>query len=277
MVAVVVVTGLVAGACGAAPAAGPVQTSEHATTTTTVVRRIARDTSNNVVSEHIMVPYEAVLYAAPSAVVGTVTAVDGPFWNAADGQKWTSQPDDYTSPGLYREVTIDVEQVIRDELGLPPGRVEFVTLGGGDGSQDRNALLGGDFRVGDRVLVLLYTEALPMRERLLFVYEPFYQFQGVYHIVPSPEGDRVLSSRDYYATRHPRVVIGDDEPPPPPVEPGPLLTDFVADLTAMRERVDERWEVYRPKATYEAAVIANIMTMLETGTYRNVELPSPSG
>lgn len=231
-------------------------------------RQIAQDTTSAVVGLYpVPESREMLFYAAPVVVVCSVESVEGPFWNTADGQKWEEISDkslaeggDYTSPILYREITIRVEDVIRNEMAVPDDRIEFIALGGGTHSQDQDPLVGGDFREGERLVLFLTESRLRMRERPIPVYEPFYLRHGVFHV--TDEGlvfaDVVLEATAQYEAEGLTEFLD-------PLPDGRPLGEFLTAVEASRDQVVEAWEPYRPRPGDAAVVIEQLMELLEAG------------
>lgn len=119
---------------------------------------------------------DMLLSRAQVVLRGSVSAVDGPFWNQANGQFWDRVPsEDYALQGLYREVTLDVSEVLWDDFGAAAAArpFQFITYGDGQGSDPRHGGLSGDgahFAIGDEVVVLLEWRAYGLRETGVDVY-----------------------------------------------------------------------------------------------------------
>jgi len=190
--AVALVMFVVTAACGSPSTTGdnPPSASEVGE----VERRPAEDTSGQQfeVATRPPLPIDALLYAAGSVLRGTV---DGPFWNQADGQRWELTESDFTPPDLYREVQFDVTEVLRDDVGVEPGRIVIRVRGGGSGAETTDsAPFGGTFIPGEDVYILVTLSAYFMREGPIDVFQPLDQSGGVFHASVSGVLDRDLFS-----------------------------------------------------------------------------------
>lgn len=199
------------------------------------VRRVAEDTSSNQASPITVerIPDEGVVYAAPLVLEGVVEEVAGPFWNQVDGQKWEDR-DSYTVPFLYREITLRTTRVLRDDDGVAGGTFTFLASGGGLGSDDLYATVGGTFSEGDHVVVMLSPGVLPMREGPTKAYWTFFGSQGVH-------------------------VIADEE----------QLADLVERIGRARDVIQDEWEPYRLRVSVDLMdqQIAMIEYFIEHGEW----------
>ncbi len=176
--------------------------------------------------------------------------VDGPFWNQADGQKWApvdapvAEGGDYTAPVLYREVTIRVSEVLRDDFGILTSDVVTIeALGAGPDGADENAYIGGHFAVGDEVLLFLSNQVFYLREGPVVALQPFSFAEGVYHVV----GGQVVPDHLYPGVA-PSARSPDDQDEVVVSSQGVALAEFEARVVAARQTVDQAWEAYRPAA-----------------------------
>lgn len=192
------------------------------------VRAPARDASGPHLAPLIVdtFPLEALLYAAPIAVQGSVTDVQGPFWNQADGQKWVDDAanPNYTDPTLYREITISVSSVLRDDLGVVNDILIIRAYGGGTPEEGEAALRGGNFVPGEEIVVLLSQEAFFMREGPIDWLIPLLGFQSVLHVHRTTDLVTLL--------------------PETPVDPFPLAV-FLTDLASSRLTPHPEWDDLR--------------------------------
>lgn len=147
--------------------------------------------SPNAVVDTLAIGLDLLMSRAQVAVRGVVRSVDGPYWNQADGQFWPRHEDDYTAQSIYREVTIDVTDVLWDELG--DARIgqpfQFIALGDGNGDSPSGGDLPGDgaiYAVGDEVIVLLEWKVFNFRETGADVYQVAEPPWGVFN--PNPDG-----------------------------------------------------------------------------------------
>lgn len=205
---------------------------------------------------------DGVIYTAPAAVIGTVTSVTGPFWNQANGQKWDGAdgplPDaviDYTVPMRYREVTLQVVEVLWDDIDLSSEKLTMLVSGGGDTQVGDEPFKAGQFTEGEEVLVLLSSDVFFMREGPVEAVRPYYSRQGVYHLVADISEVRVVPDVVHVARAAepevPDITL-------PPVAAFPVLEDFVAEAHALRSGSHPEWEPYRPAKGQAAAMIALI-------------------
>ncbi len=247
----------------------PSTTSSITDAGVSVERRPAEDTSTDVSASRIWLDEKVILYAAPMVVVGTVREVAGPFWNSADGQKWTDQPGAMDSPArtvptLYREVAIDIERVVRDDYQQLGTTVDVVAVGGGAGSDDADAFGGGRFVEGERVVLFLATQVLYSRDDMVPVVMPFWAFQSVYHVgadgLVMPDGAaEVIEARR-------NVVVSPGDPEPPPVQGDfATLDEFLAMVEDSRTVRNQEWEGYRTTPADIDARIEIMKQILETG------------
>ena len=91
--------------------------------------------------------------------MGTVSGIEGPFWNEADGQRWEyvpSEGQDYTTPFMFRLVTIHVDEILRDDIGVKrvasPFTPRVVGLLLSWHRAETSRAPGGQFEVGEKVL-----------------------------------------------------------------------------------------------------------------------------
>jgi len=262
------------GATGQDPGSEGAPTTPSTTSSITdagvaVERRPAEDTSTDVSASRIWLDERIIFYAAPMVVVGTVREVAGPFWNSADGQKWTDQPRASDSPArtlptLYREIAIDIERVVRDDYRQLGETVNLVAVGGGAGSDDTDAFGGGRFVEGERVVLFLATQVLYSRDDMVPVIMPFWAFQSVYHVgadglvIPDGAAEAIEARRN--------VVVSPGDPEPPSVQENfVMLNDFVAMVGDARSTRNEVWDAYRTTPADIDARIAIMKQILETG------------
>lgn len=215
-----------------------------------VARRVAQDTTNDNTAMFVTLDPDGVIYAAPLVVRATVASVGGPFWNAADGQKWTHRlrdtdegPRDYTTPELYREVTLEVKEILRDDHGFADEALTVFAYGGGPDTEDRNAYRNGHFTPGEEVIVFLARQAFFMRESSLVVHMPFYGAAGVYHIEDGKViSDTVLTLRENTDPSDPDALNKEAETPYPSIE------EFLDMISRSRDDTNADYESYRPPA-----------------------------
>ncbi|MCP3999276.1 MAG: hypothetical protein GY722_30050 [bacterium] len=217
-------------------------------TATPVARRVATDTRPQYAADYASLETEGVIYAAPLVVRGVVESVEGPFWNVGDGQRWQMRlddtlegPADYTVPVMYRDVTLSVKEILRSDHGFDGDKLTVYALGGGEKSEDMEPFVAGRFVAGDDVILFLSLEVFYMREEPIAVYQPFYQSQGVYHVV---DGD-VLSAG------HMAILEAIEDPKLDPLDKPEMpattsVEDFLAQLADARKTTDAKWEVHKP-------------------------------
>ena len=154
------------------------------------------DASPDAVVDTLAIGLDLLMSRAQVAVRGVVRSVDGPYWNQADGQFWSRQEEDFTFQSIYREVTIDVVEVLWDELGdAQVGRpFPFIAVGDGKGGGPRSGDLPGDGAVyaeGDEVVVLLEWRVFNFRETGTDVYQVAEPPWGVFN----PNSDGTFSAQ----------------------------------------------------------------------------------
>ncbi len=241
-----------------------------------VERRPAEDTSTDVVASSEWLDPEVILYVAPMVVIGTVREVRGPFWNSADGQKWTrsqqtTEKPVSVSPSLYREIVVTVESVIRDDYEQLSPTISVFTSGGGEGSEDLDAFRGGRFSEGERVVLFLSTQVQYFRDDMLAVTRPYWGTQSIFHV--NENGDVMPDGAAEAIEARRSVVLSPGDPEPPPVQSSFLtLDEFVAKVQGARLPVNEEWERYRSEPSVVDAKIEFLQQILETG-----EIPEPPG
>ena len=234
-------------------------------------RTVAVDTTTDYVADYATLDRAGVIYAAPLVVRGTVESVDGPFWNSKDGQKWEpiveaddETPADSTVPVLYREVTVRIADILRNDHGFDGTEIAFLAIGGGEGSDDRDAVVGGRFTAGDEVILFLSLDVFYMRSGPIAAYQPFYLGAGVFHV---GDDGKVLSEGDITLLE----MIQDpeidpmDKPSPPEF---PSLASFLADITGARDTAQPAWEPYRPAEDSAYSQIEMIEQAIEDGRPR---------
>ena len=241
---------------------------------TPVVRRVAEDTYHTATGPRRDLPEGTVVYAAPMVIIASVAEVAGPFWNQADGQKWAKNSEtDYTHPLLYREVTVNVETILRDDHGTVEDVMVFVAIGGGEGSEDIGAFDGGRFVEGERLVLFLYTAELLMRDRPVIRPRPFDGSRGVFHIVEQEGEDRVYSDGGFGRL----AKMADHEPsegdPPPRLPSFVLLEDFIYEVEHARDEINPELEVYRVSSTSAEDRVGLINDYRDTGRFP----PPPPG
>ena len=221
---------------------------DQTSTSTTVIRQVATDTEPQYAADYQSLAADGVIYAAPLVVRGTVESVEGPFWNTGDGQRWEMRledtldgPADYTVPVMYRDLTIDVTDVLRDDHGFEADTLTVYALGGGEESEDMEPFAAGRYGVGDDIILFLSLEVFYMREKPIAVYQPFYQSTGVYHIVDG----QVLSAG------HLAIQAAIDDPKLDPLDKPEMpsttsVEDFLGQIAESRTVRNDQWEVYRP-------------------------------
>ncbi|VAV94792.1 hypothetical protein MNBD_ACTINO02-2277 [hydrothermal vent metagenome] len=266
------------GAGEAAAESTPRPAVSSTSTSFVVVRRPAEDTwtDPNIHSDYITIDPEIVFYAAPIVVVGTVREVLGPFWNSADGQRWTRPPrtaDTLPSvePGMYREIVVDIETVLRDDFQQMDSVVRVVAGGGGVEPDPRDAFRGGRYTEGETVVLFLRLQVRFMRDDLLAAYKPFWGPQGVFHVA---RDGTVLGDGVAEAIERKQNEIPDPEAPPePPFVPEVItLEEFSAMIASIRDVRNEAAEGYRLDPSVVAAEIEFWTEFFETGV-----VPDPPG
>lgn len=130
---------------------------------------------------------------AQVGILGKVVEVSPVRWNIEDGAKWEATSKDSAIPVPYRDVKIEVSDVVfRADFETQPGAILDVRLRG-DGTDTGAAVgivpglrynrSGGDAAVGDAVLLLAHEGDFPMREghseRVLL---PVNGFQGLWTV-----------------------------------------------------------------------------------------------
>ena len=273
---------VVLAACGAAeqnagsevaPTAPPTASS-ITDTEVAVERRPAEDTATDVAASYEWLDQDIIFYASPMVVVGTVREVNGPFWNSADGQKWSDSPaaDDIpgrVAPGLYREIVLDIETVVRDDYNQAAATIVVIAPGGGERSQDPTVVGGGRFTQGEQVVLFLSTQVLYTRDDMFAATMPFWGYQSVFHVgadgvvVPDGAAQSVEAEQNL-------VVAPGDPTPPPVVRDFMTLDEFVAMVEGARSVRNEQWELYRSDPSVVDAEIEFMREYFETGI-----LPEP--
>ena len=220
-------------------------------------REVAADRHNGSAGIYPTIDPEAVVYSAPLALTGTVTQVEGPFWNQASGQKWEDSGS-YTVPYMYREIRLAVTETLRNDFDVDvSGDFVFIAIGGGETATGDAPFIGGHFNVDDEVIVFLSSQVLYMREQPIVVYQPHYFNQGVFH---SRRGlaiaDQRLDGLD---------VAPDAESAVQPGAPGQPVEAFLDLVRSGRGADIPAWNPYRPSEMVAYEEVATIMRYLETG------------
>jgi len=258
----------------AAEAEGTVPASATGVVSGETQRRVAEDRTGRGISEFPTLPLDGIVYAAPTVVSATVLAVDGPFWNQADGQKWIdsgaatfAEGADYTVPVMYREVTLSIDRVERDDLAIPTEGSDLVmiALGGGETADDPDALAGGSYTVGERLVLYLSSEVFYMRDVPLVAIQPFFLSDGVYH-VRTEQGAEVVVP-DQLIGLYDR---GDDEYSDEDIEDMLSFVRVTPDELLSRTndaRIVEKpkWEAYRVQVGAAEALVEFIMNDIGKG------------
>ena len=146
----------------------------------------------------------AIVSITDAAVRGTIVDVGAARWNSNDGAPWTPEPGDLSSPLLYRDVTLEVDQIAfsTGDIAVEPGdRITFRSLGDGtptgdlvftfkDGTTLHQNDIDGRIAPGAEVFMLLSRSELPLQgNRLEAVNQIVASYQGNWTV----EGDRAVS------------------------------------------------------------------------------------
>lgn len=256
-VAPIVLAVSVLGACSGPELSAPtsatspvsVEASEEVDSVPQVRRTEAVDTSYDFEGDFALLPEEGIIYAAPLVVRGVVEDVAGPFWNQRSGQKWEGSPAELVHPFMYRQVTFQVSETLRDDFNVNPSSMTVIVFGGGEKATGDSAFDGGHFQTGEEMVLMLSTQTFYMREKFITAYQPFYFNQGVFHIEnnkvrpdrtqPDASGEDIGSLRDY--------------------------DQFRDEVVTSREVAGSRWEPYRTSETAAQDMIDVAVQFLETG------------
>ncbi len=243
-----------------------------------VGRRLAEDTwtDPNIHTDYGTIDPQTVFYAAPIVVVGTVREVLGPFWNSADGQRWTrptrtAETLPSVEPGMYREIVVDIDTVLRDDFQQMGSEVRVVAGGGGVEPDARDAFRAGRYTEGETVILFLRLQVQFMRDDLLAVYKPFWGPESVFHV--GEDGDVLGDGVAEAIARAQNEVPDPEAPPEPPFVPGVVtLDEFAAMIASTRDVRNEAAEGYRLDPSTVAAEIEFWTEFFETGI-----VPDPPG
>ena len=199
-------------------------------------------------------PLDMLIHSAPVIVAGTVAGVEGPFWNQASGGPWEADYDtDFIDAWMYREVTLDVDEVLWDDLGLPDP-VTFIASGHG-GPQVQCPDNGPPFGTGDQVIVLLSSRAFLLRENAVDVIQDHGAAYGTLRVFTVGDELRYRQYRQSTA----RVTVEVDDPIPERYPDGITLDEFrrlVLEVKAT-DRPDDQWDSF-----YELETAAEIRELL---------------
>lgn len=255
--------GVLAAACHIS---GSQTIGEDSDAVSNATRAVADDFS--VASEAIFATLDEdiLLFTAPAAAIATVIAIDGPFWNQADGQKWEASElvgGDYTVPVLYREISLDVDRFLWNELGLETNRLIIRVLGGGKDQIGGDPFIGGHFEQGESVLILLRSDVFYMRELPVEFLQPYYNRQGVYHLVQR-EGESVVVPDAYFVDDAAQEVPLDSDDAAAEFDPQSLtISEFLSRVDHLRNEARPSWDRYRPVPNAAAAKIEHILQVID--------------
>jgi len=241
-------------------------------------RRIAEEIRPSEASANVqLLEPDVALYAAPLVLVGEVIGVEGPFWNQDNGQKWeaddggkpTDLLSDYTIPILYREISIEVSEVLRDDIKLTPYEGDYLqTISESPVQAVKSASnedpMPGDtftfvtssgdevgplFSVGKRVAVLLQLTVLPLREKPVIVYWTFQGPNGTYRLVENEGAEVAVLDAEYWTSgtdpSSGEVIVVTTLPRSEALESAADLDDFARQVTEIREIQNPDWELER--------------------------------
>ena len=158
-----IVVALIAAACGTdgttdtnntRNSGGLADESTTSSVTTTTADPVTTTTADPARSRNWWL--DPLLRVAHIVVEGTVVSIDGPYFNSQSGQSDAQDFDGIQRRRtLYREVTLSVDQVIYDELGLGSHpSIRVVVEGGGDPNAAFDDV-GPILTVGERVVFIL--------------------------------------------------------------------------------------------------------------------------
>lgn len=262
-----------------------------------LTRSVATDLSSSSTASHntpLFAPDKA-LYTAPMVLVGKVADVGGPFWNEDDGQNWDADDGgkpaalvrDYALPILYREVTLEVSEVFRDEIELTPyerdylqtisgSSVQAVKSASNDGPKPGETLtfvtssgvdVGPLFSVGERVAVLLQLTVLPLRNEPVIVYWTFHGPNGTYHLVEKEGAEVVVLDADFWTSstdpNSGEEIVVTTSPGIEALKAAPSLDDLERQVTEIRQNQNPEWDLDRLKPGWAEFQLASILGLIE--------------